>query len=147
MTKLLKRSTFWLTVIICIMGGFIIYLEGQIIDLETRLVAMQDGSDDNHFGPRITNLEYIINAHTETLHDHKKDLWTLNHRTTELNWRVNKIEWDNPNQQIVVQSKLPSHDYMSDFDPNPGKVPDPQLTKEDFNNPGAIPPRLRFLVP
>lgn len=145
MTKLLKRSTFWFTVIICILGGFIIYLEGQIIDLETRLIAMQEGTDDNRLGPRVTSLEYIINAHTDTLHDQVKDLWILNNRTTELNWRVNRLEWDNPSQKLIEQKSLPSDDYMKDFNPNPGNVPDPPLTKEDFEDPGALPPITRFL--
>lgn len=142
---LLKQTKFWLVLTIIIMGGFIIYLEGQIIDLETRLVAMQEGTDDNHFGPRISNLEYIINAHTETLHEYNKDIWMLDRSTNELNWRLNKMDWLTNTPNVIKSSPL-TNEYLKDFNPNPKNVPLPQLTPEELQGNTDLPPITKYLV-
>ena len=67
-----KKTGFWLCLIIIAMAGYIAYQQAQIDELATQVYGQHNMSDSDSFDYRITNLEHISNAHAARLKERKK---------------------------------------------------------------------------
>lgn len=125
-----RKPTCWLLLILCIMSGFIAYQQQQIAELQAKVESFNDLDNKNGFNWRVTNLEYIINAHTATLHEHTDDLRILLQRNHDVTWRVTKLEWQLPGSgEDINRAKT---DLQVKFDNNPGRVPPPSRIFEPY---------------
>lgn len=130
--RLVKSTTFWLWLIIIAMAGYIAYQQAQIDELATRVYGQYNMSDMDSFDYRITNLEYISNAHAARLKEAEKDIWTLRKEINNLQWRLMQLEWIHP--EITVPQAAPEKPSLKDFNINPQNVPNPLQPGESIFN-------------
>ncbi len=81
-----------------------IFQQIQILVLQDRLDQITSGNSDSYPG-RLTNLEYIINAHTANLKEADSDLWYLKDTINDLRWRIMQLEWKQPSSEALPPSR------------------------------------------
>lgn len=129
----MKRSTVYKTVIsllFAVLIGFIAYQQAQIDELATRVYGEHNMSDYDSFDYRITNLEHISNNHAARIKTLEKEVWLLKKQNNALQWRIMQLEWIHPELAVPQTTPINTDNYMKDFDPNPGKVPNPMKPGE-----------------
>lgn len=127
-----KKSGFWLCLVILAMAGYIAYQQAQIDELANRVYGQYNMSDMDSFDYRITNLEHISNAHAARLTEAEKDIWTLRKEIDNLQWRLMQLEWIHP--EVKVQQTTPAKPSLKDFNSNPQNIPDPIKPGESIYN-------------
>lgn len=120
---LVKKSAFWLWLLIIAMAGYIAYQQAQIDELARQVYGQYNMSDMDSFDYRITNLEHISNAHAARLKEAEKDIWILRKNIDNLQWRLMQLEWIHP--EVQVQQAAPTVPSLNGFDSNPQNVPSP----------------------
>ncbi|MCI5837042.1 MAG: hypothetical protein MR209_04350 [Veillonellaceae bacterium] len=74
---------------------FLWQLDARVTALENELQTVR--SDTPGQPPaRLTNLEFIINAHSEQLKKTERDIYRLQSAQTDLDWRLRKLYWQEP---------------------------------------------------
>lgn len=91
-----KKTLFWPVFVMILLCGFIIYQQAEISDLQYRLDYLSDSDQEGSFARRITNLEFIINAHSATIKEQQADIYYLQKKVNDLTWRIMQLEWDHP---------------------------------------------------
>lgn len=125
-----KKTGFWLCLIIIAMAGYIAYQQAQIDELATQVYGQHNMSDSDSFDYRITNLEHISNAHAARLKETEKDIWILRKEIDNLQWRLMQLEWIHP--EITVPQAEPTKPSLKDFNSNLGNVPFPLKPDESI---------------
>ncbi len=87
-----------LTAAVLILAGIVWYQHERISQLETALSRNTSHEAGSPLA-RITNLEYIINAHTRQIKETQQDIYRLQIDQADLDWRIRRLHWDTENKQ------------------------------------------------
>lgn len=89
------RTQLFTILMMTVLVVLIIIQQLQINDLQYRLDYITSENKES-YPSRLTNLEYIINAHTASIHESDDTLWYLKEQYNDLRWRVMQLEWHYP---------------------------------------------------
>lgn len=91
-----KSSSQWRqTLLFILLFSLLIAQQLQIADLQYRLDYITSHETES-YPSRLTNLEYIINAHTASIKESDSDIWYLKESLNDLRWRIMQLEWLKP---------------------------------------------------
>lgn len=89
----LQRYLPWLLLLAALYGLW--QLDARVTELESELQTLRSEAPGQP-PARLTNLEFIVNAHTEQLKKQERDIYRLQSAQTDLDWRVRKLYWQTP---------------------------------------------------
>lgn len=73
---------------VLLLAIFAFWQAQRITALEEQLATLA------HTNARLTNLEYIINAHTAQIKEVRNDIYHLEEAQADLDWRTRENAWD-----------------------------------------------------